>query len=136
MLGVVGCGGAVATEKERAKLNAIIVRWENLEAAATKAREEEEMTMNWKQSLEEEECTEDDDDACNAYWDDSNKFVPKHSAVESVAVFGGDPARRRQIVEKKLAPFQSLDQFGSPRDVGFSDTSKLLRKIAAGKYDV
>lgn len=120
----VGCGAS----KERTKLNAILQHWE----------EAESQTHRMSSDAVEEHYKADDlavDENSNSYWD-SSKFVMKHSSKERVAVFGGDPARRRQAVEKKLAPFESLDQFGTPRDVGDSDTINLLRKIKRGKYDV
>lgn len=115
----VGCGAS----KERAKLNMIITQWEQAEAA--------------KQQEENNAFIEDYDneETDNVYWDDT-KFVAKHLPTDAVALFGGDPARRRQSVEKKLSPFASLDQFGTPRDVGPSDTANLLKRISAGKYHV
>ncbi|KAL3938702.1 MAG: hypothetical protein SGBAC_006435 [Bacillariaceae sp.] len=120
----VGCGAS----KERTKLNAILQNWE----------ESENQTHRMSSDAVGEYQKADDlavDEGSNSYWD-SLRFVMKHSSKEQVAVFGGDPARRRQAVEKKLAPYESLDQFGTPRDVGESDTTNLLRKIKRGKYDV
>jgi hypothetical protein len=115
-------GYNVGATKERARLHAIIDQWE------------EDSILKDVAEGELDDGGEDDDDD-NIEWDDT-KFVPKHSPEERVAIFGGDPARRRQSVEKKLAPHQLLDQFGTPRDVGPSDTSNLLRKISSGQYDV
>eukprot|EP00429_Kryptoperidinium_foliaceum_P060620 CAMPEP_0176078078 /NCGR_PEP_ID=MMETSP0120_2-20121206/39045_1 /TAXON_ID=160619 /ORGANISM="Kryptoperidinium foliaceum, Strain CCMP 1326" /LENGTH=201 /DNA_ID=CAMNT_0017411823 /DNA_START=187 /DNA_END=789 /DNA_ORIENTATION=+ len=113
--------------KERSKWNAIIQEWEE----------------SMGESSDEDECDQDEhdaddinnDDECLLHWD-SSQFVQKHAPDDAVAIFGGDPRRRKESTEKKLAPFRLLDQFGTPRDVGSADTGRLLRKIASGRYDV
>ena len=59
----------------------------------------------------------------------TTKFVTKHLPTDKIAVFGGNPKKRKSIVEKKLAPFKVLDQFGSPGDVGSKDQRNLVKKI-------
>jgi hypothetical protein len=140
-----GCGAL----KERVKLNTIIEQWEkqqqsveNATTTCTNATGENNNNNNNNETLEEdksdsvEDENDDEDDKNNSnYWDVS-KFVVKHSPDDRVAIFGGDPSRRRQNVEKKLAPYKSLDQYGTPRDVGHGDVSNLIRKIYANKLDV
>ncbi|CAB9519317.1 expressed unknown protein [Seminavis robusta] len=116
----VGCGAT----KERAKLQIILDAWEEQEAAR-----EAELDQA-------EESLYDDTVEITVTENDSIKYVAKHLPHERVAILGGDPARRREMVAKKLAPFGSLDQFGSPRDVGPSDTTKLLQRIENKQFDV
>ena len=152
----VGVGGA---STERSKLTAIVTQWEQQQQQQQQAQAEEQQEgkeLDYYDDnddecsvVEEEEddngnCEDDDDNdddndddtttTCS-YWDDA-KFVAKHLPNERVAIFGGDPKRRRQLVEKKLQPYKTLDQFGTPHDVGISDTNKLLSKIQSGKLDV
>ena len=148
--GVVGVGAST----ERSKLTAIVEQWEEQQAQAEEQQEGKELDYYDdnddecsvveeefdNDSCEDDDCKEEDDDDDDGttgcyYWDDA-KFVTKHLPNERVAIFGGDPARRRQLVEKKLKPYKSLDQFGSPQDVGPSETSNLLRKIQSGRFDV
>ena len=41
-------------------------------------------------------------------WDNTTKYVTKHSSSDRIAIFGGDPKRRRAFVEKKLQPYKTL----------------------------
>ena len=66
----------------------------------------------------------------------TTKFVEKHLPTDRIAVFGGNPKKRKSIVEKKLAPYKRLDQFGSPGDVGSKDQRNLIKKIKKHSYDV
>lgn len=63
-------------------------------------------------------------------------FSGTHGAEDRVAVYGGNPAKRRELLEKRLRPYSSLQQFGTPKDVGFGDTNKLLKKISNGAFEV
>lgn len=124
----VGCGAT----KERARLQRVLDAWE-----------EQQQTMEQQQEQEGEEedygnddSTNDDHDEEWNDWDMTHKWVKKHNPNDRVAIFGGDPAKRRTLLEKKLAPFQCLDQFGTPRDVGLGDGTKLLNKISSHSYDV
>lgn len=65
-----------------------------------------------------------------------HKHVLKHSPMDRVAVFGGNPSKRMDIVSNKLRPYKKLDQYGSPRDVGIGDQKRLCQKILNGSYDV
>jgi len=60
----------------------------------------------------------------------------QHTATDRVAFFGGDPARRREMVRKRLQPYQTLELYGSPRDAGYGDRDRLLTKIHANKLEV
>ena len=124
-------GTGVGAAKERAKWQVILDEWEQQDDIDI---DDKDKTVSDNNHLESEEDDEDDDD--NEEFFDETKFVKKHHPEERVALYGGDPARRRQLVEKKLAPYQTLDQYGTPRDVGSGDTSKLLRKIQQQKLDV
>ena len=59
-----------------------------------------------------------------------------HSETDHVAIFGGNPAKRRLLVEHRLSLYASLEQFGSPRDVGQGDTTSIVKRIQQGRYDV
>jgi len=109
-------GVGVGAMKKRTKYNAIVKEWENQECEI----EEED---------DGEEIMDDDDE----FWNES-QYVTKHSSEESIAVFGGDPSRRKQAIVKRLEPFGQMDLYGTPRDVGLHDVEKLLSKIQ--KYDV
>ena len=145
-------GVGVGASTERAKLNAIVEQWEEQQQQQQQEQQQqqqEEKELDYCDDYADGECSvveeeeEDDNDSCDddddedttCYWDDA-KFVTKHLPTERVAIFGGDPKRRKQLVEKKLQPYKSLDQFGTPHDVGISDTNKLLGKIQSGKLDV
>ena len=136
-------GVGVGASKERANLHAILEQWEQREQQQDLDDDgdyDDECSVvedNYDVRGDDDDCyDDDDDDDTNIYYWDDTKYVAKHSPNERVAVFGGDPARRRRAVEKKLKPYRSLDQFGSPRDVGSGDTSNLLRKIRSKHYDV
>jgi hypothetical protein len=90
-------GVGVGAAKERTRLNAIVDQWDDTEdlAASQQWRQDENDTDD---EIDAQECSLDE------FWDDG-KFVKKHSPNDAVAIFGGDPKRRRQIVEKKLAPY-------------------------------
>mmetsp|Transcript_34096 Transcript_34096/g.57287 ORF Transcript_34096/g.57287 Transcript_34096/m.57287 type:complete len:224 (-) Transcript_34096:294-965(-) len=64
--------------------------------------------------------------------------VVTHAATDRVAIFGDDPSRRgeRNLVEKNLAPFASLEQFGTPWDVDSKNTNRILSRITRNSYDV
>jgi hypothetical protein len=119
----VGCGAT----KERSKLQVIVDAWEEQEQR-TLDEAEPEPEKNMEYEMAELQVAAGDGD--------SVKLVPKHGPDDRVAILGGDPARRREAVERKLAPFGSLRQFGSPNDVGYSDTIKLLNRIEKRQYDV
>ena len=59
-----------------------------------------------------------------------------HAPKDRVAFYGGNPAKRKAIVQKKMKPYGKLDQYGTPRDVGIGDTDRLVRKISNESYDV
>ena len=59
-----------------------------------------------------------------------------HGPDDRVAVFGGNPARRRAQIAKWMRPYRALDLYGSPHDVGPKDTQRLVNKIEAGGLDV
>jgi hypothetical protein len=126
-------GIGIGASKERAKLNKIIEEWE--EQQQQRASEEDHAEHDGSNN-EEDEDDEDDFDGASSDWDATHKYVVKHSPLDSVAIFGGDPSRRRLVVEKKMAPYKSLDQFGTPNDVGISDTNKILQRISSNKYNV
>jgi len=120
----VDCGAT----KERARLNAILEEWNE---------QQEEMGHDNRDNFYDEFDADGVDDEHNTIvLQDSTKFVSRHDPEARIAVFGGNPAKRRRVVEKKLAPYATLDQYGTPRDVGNSDTERLLRKIRRGKIDV
>ena len=128
-------GVGVGAAKERAKWNGIIREWEE-QSASENSNEDSNLNVYDKDGADEGKGDGGNGDWGEVvFWDDS-KYVRKHGPQEAVAVFGGYPTRRKQKVEKKLAPFGLLDQFGTPKDVGPSDTTALLRKIAAGRYHV
>ena len=54
--------------------------------------------------MTDENEDENEDEENNSFYWDMSKFVVKHSSEDRVAIFGGDPSRRRQTVEKKLKP--------------------------------
>ena len=126
-----GCGAS----KERAKLQTVIDQWDQEQLL----QQMSETVAQEGEGDDDEGCDDDNDDDDDlesiTSWDD-NKFVSKHASNDRVAIFGGDPARRRHQVEKKLAPYQSLDQYGTPRDVGPHDTTNLLKKVDSSNYDV
>jgi hypothetical protein len=64
--------------------------------------------------------------------------VVTHAATDRVAIFGDDPSRRgeRNLVEKNLAPFASIEQFGTPRDVDSENINRILSRIKNNSYDV
>lgn len=119
----VNCGA----QKERAKLNQILSEWE-------------------KKQQQEIEMDDDDDDDDDGVEDETRQqqqhhnhvgvVIERHSASDRVAVFGGDPARRRRQIEKRFRPYQKLDHFGTPRDAGANDVTKLNQRIRSGSYDV
>jgi hypothetical protein len=130
-----GCGAS----KERATLLTIVEAWEQqqqqqqqhqLQQQSKDSNLGEENSLSLLSNDKEDDGNNDDDD------DNHFKYVHKHEPQDRVAIFGGDPSRRRLVVEKKLAPFGSLDQFGTPRDVGFSDRARMLQKIESQQYDV
>jgi len=136
-------GEGVGASKERKKLHDIISSWEKAQLEQAEQQEEERQTEDqvWREEQQQDGDEDDENEECDPSTEDCNpfattKFVPKHKPTDRIAIFGGDPARRRQVVEKKLAPFASLDQFGTPRDVGEGDTRQLLKKIESNSYDV
>lgn len=124
----VNCGAA----RERQKLARILEEWERAVAAAQCENDEDDGEC----LIEEYGDSSSDDNEQQWSITDSSKLVQRHSADDRVAIFGGNPARRRQIVEKRLKPFNILDQYGTPRDVGSSDANVLIKKIRQGSYDV
>jgi hypothetical protein len=115
----VNCGAA----KERARLTKIV--------------------ESWMQAVEEDEDADEDDFNDGEDDEEDNEmsyndgvYIDRHGSGERVAIFGGDPVRRRQYVEKRLQPYQSLEQFGTPRDVGSQDQRDLCRKIRRNSFDV
>jgi hypothetical protein len=126
-----GCGAS----KERATLLTIVEAWEQQQQQHQPQQQSKDSNLGEENSLsllsnDKEDDDNDDDD------DNHIKYVHKHEPQDRVAIFGGDPSRRRLVVEKKLAPFGSLDQFGMPRDVGFSDRARMLQKIESQQYNV
>ena len=115
-----GCGAT----KERDKLTKIVESWMQEEEATDGAED--------RDSPDEEEFEEEDD--CEN--DHEGAYIDRHGSDERVAVFGGDPTRRRQSVEKRMQPYKSLDQFGTPRDVGRGDQQDLCKKIKKNSFDV
>ena len=61
---------------------------------------------------------------------------PVHTSTDRIAVFGGNPPKHREQANRRLAPFESLVLFGSPRDTGSGDTKRLVNAIRNGKLDV
>jgi hypothetical protein len=82
-----------------------------------------------------------------------------HVATDHIAVFGGDPARRKDKASKRdasytmakltilgllltaqvsklMQPYASLALYGTPRDVGTGDQQRLVSQIRNGKLDV
>jgi len=110
---------------ERSKLHEIIEEWALQQEVVNDDNDGDKGNNN------DEEGEEEDVD-----WDNTTKYVTKHSSSDRIAIFGGDPKRRRAFVEKKLQPYKTLDQYGTPKDVGERDTSNLVSKIQQGKYDV
>ena len=58
-----------------------------------------------------------------------------HSENDRIALFGGDPSKRRQSTDKLLRPFASLMQFGSQR-ITRKDALPLLQLIGKKRVDV
>jgi hypothetical protein len=125
-------GFGFGASEERSKLHTIVEAWEQQQQQQQQSKDSNLGKENSLPLLSNDKEDEEEDD------DDDNhfKYVHKHEPQDRVAIFGGDPARRRLVVEKKLAPFGSLDQFGTPRDVGFSDRTRMIRKIESQQYDV
>ena len=61
---------------------------------------------------------------------------PHEHGPDTIAVFGGNPPKHREQANRRLAPFESLVLFGSPRDTGSGDTKRLVNAIRNGKLDV
>ena len=59
-----------------------------------------------------------------------------HAGTDHIAIFGGDPARRKDKVSKLMHPYASLSLYGTPRDVGTGDQQRLVSQIRNGKLDV
>lgn len=97
----------------------------------------------WWQSVDNEQDLDDssnigepgEEEATNCN-DQDGPFIDRHGENERVAIFGGDPSRRKQTVEKRLRPYKSLDQFGTPRDVGDQDRQKIVKMIKNRSFDV
>jgi hypothetical protein len=125
-------GEGQGATKERAKWWSVIHSWEEtqkiIEAAASASDDDDD-----DDAKEDEYKYDNDGDLAN---NNGSHSVPRHGPEHRIAIFGGDPSRRRQIVEKRLAPYAALDQFGTPRDAGGGDISNLVRKIKGGKYDM
>ena len=108
-------GDGIGAGKERARIATAIAAFED--AAALASAEAAQETVSGPPSL----------DALP---------VRSHSAEDRVAVFGGNPARRRDELEKRLVPYHSLELYGTPRDVGESDTRKLVSRIENNQLDL
>jgi len=117
----VDCGAT----KERSRLMDIVSAWE------LEQQTDENDDDNDDYDEQEEYTTNNDTDGA-----DAGAYVERHCKQDRIAIFGGDPVRRRRTVAKRMKPFKLLDQYGTPKDVGFSDRRKLLTKIQAGSYDV
>ncbi|KAL7573092.1 hypothetical protein ACA910_018776 [Epithemia clementina (nom. ined.)] len=120
--------------KERAKLHQVVAHWEQRQATDTVCELDDDDLENFEAGNDNHDDKEDNTVAprINVH----AKYVMKHAPHERVALFGGDPAKRRHLMAKRLAPYAVLDQFGSPHDVGHGDQRKLLQKIASQSYDV
>jgi len=108
-------GNGIGAGNERACIAAAIAAFED--AAALASAEAAQETVSEPPSLDA-------------------PAVRSHSAEDRVAVFGGNPARRRDELEKRLAPYRSLELYGTPKDVGDSDTRRLVSRIENNQLDV
>jgi hypothetical protein len=58
-----------------------------------------------------------------------------HCGTDRVAVFGGNPKKRSEVVAKRLKPYRKLNQYGSDK-IKMSDAAPLVRKINREEVDV
>ena len=111
-------GAGTGAAKERAAIRATLDEYEEvLEASAALAAAEEAAA---------DPLPEQGEDRRQLY----------HEATDHIAVFGGDPNRRKVQVSKQMQPYASLALYGTPRDVGLGDQQRLVSQIRRGKLDV
>jgi len=122
-----GCGAG----KERARL---LKRVESF--LAPQPVEDTEQDLDDTTSCSNDESDEEEECDTNYNEDQDGPYIDRHGEQERVAIFGGDPSRRKQLVEKRLRPYKSLDQFGTPRDVGTQDQRKIVQMIKNRSFDV
>jgi hypothetical protein len=137
----IGCGA----QKERAKLTNILLEWEKEQIEKDDDQEEEEEEDDQEEEDDDQEEEEEEEEGCSDSDENDDEIrqphhvgvsFERHSASDRVAIFGGNPARRRRQIEKRFTPYQKLDHFGTPRDAGSNDVTKLVQRIRSGSYDI